>query len=604
MLKQGTVASAVIGSLSGVFLFWISNVIRTQRQILSGHESIQAAITKRSVTWLLLTAVLTTFLLANQIASIRGLRNIDVNTTIKGWADVMLHANTILSLSSLPPGQAPISTLDYADPIVPYHYESYILSSLFSSLSPQATPLESFLSIVAPLGCLLLLLPLSEQALKATSRRASIALIGTGSFVFLIYSLWVRLIGDSLLDPVWLLITGPAAMYACAIILSAIQICPATYKQGPIAFTSLVLLGFLFTVFAKIQIAHALLPMVVVVVSLVCFSHLRQKHGLPINHSIYVSLAALSLLAGIHLYGNSLLGVGRRNPLGEVMSFFRDIAARTWGHVNVGQATVLSNDWLASLLGFLTLCGPLFLIALISGITGPSRHDFGVRVLVLIVVSYMVSLFLNPSMPWDDREFMNRSWPLLWCLGAWALLDNSPFKLDQKQPQLMLITSSVFAFIVGWSILPGAKRESIASPARPEDWSQAYYPTIVNSSEKKLAKVLKRSGVNTYFFASSSLKNSHSKIDFDDLPSRLSALSGARPLMSRVLFQKSLQVLRIKKGLDLSVESRYSQMLRDYGTACASSVGANSPIKAFQQPGGVPEQPNSIVCEDLEPPNP
>jgi hypothetical protein len=189
MLKQGTVASAVIGSLSGVFLFWISNLIRTQRQILSGHESIQAAITKRSVTWLLLTAVLTTFLLANQIASIRGLRNIDVNTTIKGWADVMLHANTILSLSSLPPGQAPISTLDYADPIVPYHYASYILSSLFSSLSPQATPLDSFLSIVAPLGCLLLLLPLSEQALKATSGRASIALIGTGSFVFLIYSL-------------------------------------------------------------------------------------------------------------------------------------------------------------------------------------------------------------------------------------------------------------------------------------------------------------------------------------------------------------------------------------------------------------------------------
>ena len=388
-------------------------------------------------------------------------------------------------------------------------------------------------------------------------------------------------------------------MYACAIILSAIQICPATYKQGPFAFISLVLLGFLFTVFAKIQIAHALLPMVVVLVSLVCFSLLRQKYVLPINHSIYVSLAALSLLAGIHLYGNSLLGVGRRHPVGEVMSFFRDIAATTWG-----QAAVLNHAWLAPLLGFLTLCGPLFLIALISGITGTSRQGFGVRVLGLVVVSYIVSLFLTPSMPWDDREFLNRSWPLLWCLGAWALLDKPLFKFDQKQPQLVLITGSVIAFILGWNILPGAKRESIASPARPEGWTQAFYPTIVNSSEKKLAQDLKRSGINTYFFASSSLKNSHSKIDYDDLPSRLSALSGARPLMSRVLFQKSLQVLHVKKGMDVSVESRYSEMLRGYGTACASSAGAYSPIKAFQQPGAVPKQTVSIVCQDLEPPSP
>jgi hypothetical protein len=604
MLRQGTVASALIGSLSGVFIFFFKNAIHTQRQIDSGHESIHAGITKRSVTSLVLAAMFTTFLLANQIASIRGLRNVAVNTTINGWADVMLHANTVLSLSSLPPGQAPISTLDYADPIVPYHYASYILSSLFSSLSPQASPLESFVSIVAPLGCLLMLLPLSEQALKATSRHTLFALLGTGSFLFLLYSLWVRLIGDSLMDPAWLLITAPATMYACAIILSGIQICTTTRNQKPIALISLVLLGFLLTAFAKIQIAYALLPMVVAIVSSVGFRIPGQKQVLSANNSIYIPLAAVSLLAGVHLYSNSVLGVGRRHPVGDVMTFFRDIAAKTWGHTNFGQASALNNDWLGPLIGLLTLCGPVFLIALICGITSPSRQGFGVRVLVLVVVSYMVSFLLNPSMPWDDGEFLNRSWPLLWYLGAWALLDKPPFKFDLKQPHLVLITSLVIALILGWNILPGPKIESIASPPRPEDWSKAYYPTIVNSAEKKLAQDLRRMGLNTYFFANSSLKNSYSKIDFDDMPSRLSALSGARPLMSRVLFQKSLQALHSKQGLDRSVESRYSQMLRSYGTACDSAAGANSPIKAFQQLGAVPNKNVYVVCQDLEPPSP
>ena len=206
-------------------------------------------------------------------------------------------------------------------------------------------------------------------------------------------------------------------------------------------------------------------------------------------------------------------------------------------------------------------------------------------------------------MPWDDGEFLNRSCPLLWCLGVWALLERPLFKFDQKQPNLLPITGSVIAFVLGWNILPGAKRESIASPPRPEDWSKTYYPTTVNSSEKKLAYELKRLGINTHFFTSSSLKNSNSKIDFDDTPSRFSALSGARPVMSRVLFQKSLEVLHGKKGVDLSFESRYSRMLRGYGAVCASSAGANSQIKAFRQPGAVPGKVIYIVCQDLEPPS-
>jgi len=603
MLKQGTVASCLMGSLLGVFLFCLKNVIRAQRQTHSGHESIQAGITKRSVIALVLTAMFTTFLLANQITSIRGLRNVAVNTTIKSWADVTWHANTVLSLSSLPQGQLPISPFDYADSIVPYHYSSYILSSLFSSLSPQASPLESFVSILVPLGCLLMLLPLAEQALKAKTRHASIIFLGSASSVFLIYSLWVRLLGDSWLDPAWLLITAPATMYACAITLSGIQICTETHKRGSIPLIGLALLGFLLTVFTKIQIAHALLPMVVVVVISAGFSILRQNRRLRLNRTIYIPLASLAFLAALHLHGNSVLGLGRKHPIGEVMTFFGVVVARTWGQLKVGQISVLNIDWIAPLLGFMTLCGPLFLIALISGVSGPSRQSFGVRILILAAFSYVVSLLLSPSMPWDDGEFLNRSWPLLWCLGVWALLDRCPLKLNKKLPQQWIVSGSVITIALGWLLLPGPKKVSIASPPKPDDWSKVFYPITFKSTEIKLAQDLRRSGNNNYFFASSSLKKSYSKVEFDDLPSRIAALSGARPLLSRVLFQKSMQVHQAKNGLEMSVELRYNQILSRYGAACASSAGANSQIKVFEEPNVAPKQNVYVVCQDLKPPS-
>jgi hypothetical protein len=205
-------------------------------------------------------------------------------------------------------------------------------------------------------------------------------------------------------------------------------------------------------------------------------------------------------------------------------------------------------------------------------------------------------------MPWDDGEFLNRSWPLLWYLGAWALLDKRSFRLDEKLGQRVLLTGSAIAFILGWFILPVPKRESIASPSRPEGWSKAFYPTTINSTEKKMANGLKSLGTTTYFFASSSLKNSYSKIDFDDMPSRLAALSGARPLLSRVLFQRSMEVDHGKNNLALSVESRYNRILRRYGAACASSADTNSPIKVFEEPTVALKQNVYVVCQDLEPP--
>lgn len=249
----------------------------------------------------------------------------------------------------------------------------------------------------------------------------------------------------------------------------------------------------------------------------------------------------------------------------------------------------------------MTLCGPLFLIAFISCLGKPPKDEFRAKVILLVAISYGASLLLSPSMPWDDAEFLNRSWPLLWCFGAWALLGSWPVALE-RLPRQLLIIISVIAIILGWLLLPEPKRESIASPPNRKDWSKSYYPTSIRLTEKKLAKALKQSRANAYFFASSNASNSNYILD--DLPSRLAALSGMRPLLSRLTFQKTLPVHQARNGLNLSVETQYSQMLKRYATVCRSSAGATIPIRAFTQPELDSDQRVYVVCAGLEQPSP
>jgi hypothetical protein len=601
LLKQGTVASCLIASISGFILFGLGKSVFHTRMNGNSVSLIQSGTTSRSIAVLLLMALITTFLFADQLSSMANLREIDVNTTINGWSDIILHANTVLSLSSLAPGQYPISTLDYRDHIIPYHYASYILSALVSSLSTQASPLASYVCIVAPLGLLLLVLPLSEQLLTSTSRQAKISFITTVSILFLIYSLWVRMIGNSLMDPAWLLITAPATLYACAVVISGLQVGTGALNRRSLSLVGLALLVFLLTAFSKIQIAHALLPVVVIIVCAAAFRILRQRQVIRVNPWISIPLAGASL-AGLHLYGNSLLNIGRKDPIREVMHFLSEITEKTWGHANGTLTSVAQIDWLAPLLGLMTLCGPIFLIAVICGMRRPARAGFREQVLILFSFSYLFSLLLSPSMPWDDGEFLNRSWPLLWCIGVWALLKRGSFKAEQPlQPQLLII-GSVIAVLAGWFILPGPKRESIASPPNREDWSKTFYPTTIRLSEKKLAKELINSSKGNYFFASSSASSNN--FIFDDLPSRLAALSGIRPIMSRLSFQKSLPVSATRNHDNLTIESRYSQLLKRYAKACPTTDDDKSPIKVFRQPGESPALTVDVICKDLEQPIP
>lgn len=599
MLKQGTVVSCLIGSLSGaIILLGIKTVVCTQQGNTVSSEQIQTGITRDSTILLAFTGVASTFLLKEQLISIADLRDITVNTTINGWSDVILHANTVLSFSSLAAGQAPISTLNYTDQVIPYHYASYLLSSLVSSLSAKSSPLAIYVAIVAPLGCMLLIMPLLENALTTRSTHTTLGFVGTGSLLFLIYSLWVRLINNSFFDPAWLLITGPATMYACAIIVSGLQIGTKSHNKKPIYLASLVLMAFLLSAFSKIQIAHSLLPMTVLSLTSATLGIKKQTLEISLKQWLFFSFIILSF-AAIHLYGNWILDINRKHPVVEVTAFLSDIGTTTWGNAHFGQALLVNKAWIAPLLGLLTLWGPLLLIALITSKARQSRNVLRPQVLTLITLSYTLSLILSPSMPWDDGEFLNRSWPLLWCLGAWYLLGQYPIRLEQKLNRQMLITGSVLAIILGWSILPEPKKESIASPPTREGWTKAFYPTIIRSSEKKLSSRIGQSSTNTYFFASNNKSNSY----LDDLPSRLAALSGTRPLLSRLAFQKSLSIRRTRNNTDLSVETRYSQMLKLYAGACPASSSANSPIKAIKQPESYSGQQVYIICQGLEQPS-
>ena len=56
--------------------------------------------------------------------------------------------------------------------------------------------------------------------------------------------------------------------------------------------------------------------------------------------------------------------------------------------------------------------------------------------------------------------------------------------------------------------------------------------------------------------------------------------------------------------MDLSVNTRYNQMLNRYGAACPSSASETIPIKEFKQPGAAPNQKVYVVCQGLEQPSP
>lgn len=595
LLKQGTVLSCILASGLGVAAYAYKSRNTSAADGQASRILFPDAITPSSLASLVIASLLASFLMLDQLHSIASLNQAATDTLIKAWSDVILHANTLLSISSLPWGQAPISTLDYAAPIIPYHYISYVLSAFLNSLSPQASPLACFITIVAPLGLLLLLLPLNEQ-LQDSITKASIGVAALKvSTIFAVYCLWVRLIHDTFLDPVWLLITAPATLYACAMVVSCLDIAFKSETFRAVNVIGLTATAFLLVGLSKLQIAQSLLPMVTLIIVLTLANSNQSLPRIRVKYRVLIPIS-LGLLVLACLGLNSLVGVARSKPVEEVGIFLQGIRNIAWPLNGNPLSSLLDALWINKILGLLTLCGPLFLLAIGYSLSIGRQQALLRAMLLLMFTSYCLGLFVSPSMPWDDGEFLNRSWPVLWCVGAWVLLGVKNVFSDTRKTRIAM-GLSLLLVALGLSVLPLTKQLSIASPRSKLDWSKDYFPVRIKKEDKSIARMLQALGRNSPFFAISSPENNRQILD--DSPARLASLSGMRPVMSRLGFQKSLQA---KKGVpenENSIGRRYLQMLARYKEDCHQNAHLQSATRIIKGNDNLLEKEILIVCDRM-----
>ena len=682
MLRLGTLPACALGSGFGAISWWLST--RTASAKEPAHSSDVPAPSANAAAFipLLLTGAYATFLMADQLISAADLRDVSTATTIHGWVDLIVHSNTVLSFSFLPFGSAPISTFDHTQTLLPYHYGSYILASLLTTASGSVSPFLAYLALVSPLGLWLLLLPFADRLLlRPRSGRLEILLLII-AILIVVYSSWVRLISYSLLDPLWLLITSPATLYACAIVLSGLQIassCRSSFWQLRFG-VGLSLAVLLILIFFKVQVAHALLLAVLVAVILTIRLRFRASGDRgPVGLRLPLLITALFITS--HLLLNRILGIARANPVQDWLKFLTDLAAVTWKEnlPFVDQLTLLPP--LAAGLGVLTLCGPLFLAFWVLAARSHQTRPLSSQLMALLIVSFLAGQFVGPPMVWDAAEFQNRSWPMLWCIGAWGLAGWQPRLALQRHrllTGLLVVALLVFATV----LLPQQKSESAASPPLWPDWTIKYYPILISSSDKQSAAALKaqavlqaevrsmREGKTTRsdneridtMSRSNSMPITHSKPqpipsaasveqpadkpaanatpnakakttgtstsgssaqsphgpDYNgrqyffaanivptgddilyDQPSLIAGLSGSRPVISKLGFQRILTRSKRRQLRFHSVESRYQDLLRRSRLACAQTHRTASDLVTIEGDADQRDLPIVAVCKQL-----
>jgi hypothetical protein len=167
-------------------------------------------------------------------------------------------------------------------------------------------------------------------------------------------------------------------------------------------------------------------------------------------------------------------------------------------------------------------------------------------------------------MPWDQSEFQNRSWPLLWCIGVWLL---AGYRMKNEGDYHIANLSLSFAMLLGsWLILPANKRLSAAQPPLAE-WTKDYYPYTIKSSEKKLAASLASISTNDLFF----IPDTDQTEILQDTASTIAALSGRRPLFSRLGFQIAMQFGASKEIKRKNIYNYYKYLAERRRQGCASS---------------------------------
>ncbi|MEB3168649.1 MAG: hypothetical protein VKK97_07945 [Synechococcaceae cyanobacterium] len=554
----------------------------------------------------LAAALIATFLLANQLLSSASLHDLTGTSVLNAWADGILHANTVLSLSLLPAGTAPISTLDPTISIIPYHYIAYALPAFLVSTIPDVNPLISFLAVVAPLGMMLLLLPITEKLLLAAAslRRPAFAwsqILWFIAIVLLAYATWTRSIGNAFQDPLWLLITGPATLYACAMVVSGLQIAVGQPRQplpGPVAAAALTTLVLVLSAFSKLQVAHSIALASLTLILLSGYQLIQPDRRLRLRDHGLVALLGLAGVGAL-LVLNAMFDVARAHPLEEWLSFLQLTAHQAWSGQPAVIALVSRAPTAAALLGVLTLAGPLFLVGLLPSLRRGALEPTSSWLIALIFASYLVGLLVSPAMPWDGREFQNRSWPLLWSIGIWLLAGLRLSPVPTLTPWQLAATALAMLTLAG-ILMPAAKWTSAASSPIAKDWTASYYPTTIRSADKTMARAMLPYRGNTFFFARSNPVPGRNNLD--DEPSRLAALSGMRPLWSRLVFQTQLADFGDQGSRRPLLQARYQHLLDSAIEACGPVRGERQRIaRIYEAVERHPAATAYALCDYLDP---
>jgi hypothetical protein len=176
-------------------------------------------------------------------------------------------------------------------------------------------------------------------------------------------------------------------------------------------------------------------------------------------------------------------------------------------------------------------------------------------------------------MPWDGGEFLNRSWPVLWCIGLWMLacapwpagiLPSPPF----REPR-WLVLSAAALLALSWMVLPPIRRASIAAPLLA-DWAQPGYPLSIPAKEKSLARDLRLVVGDGFFYHPDS-----------SLSVPLAALSGSRIVFMDPGLWIRLEA-RMREERVAGIRARQQTLQAEYAAACSRGATALRP----GSPGG------------------
>jgi hypothetical protein len=555
--RMGTIVSA-IGASGGAVL-----ALQALSHMSQSSESLTPQ-TKNEPSLFQIAAAggLATFLMANQLLSAHSLNNAGVDTTVNGWIDLPIHSNTVISLFNLSPGVAPISTLDAVKPLFPYHLGSYVLPAAVSTADRSIPPFVSYLAFCAPLGITLLLLPILQRLSSKRKKVPVLAVLLNAGSILLIYAIWLQFTLDSLYDPIWLLVTAPATLYACSMLTSGLEIGSNLWERTSSSANNsarkvlpLIVLVFILTLAFKFQIAYSIAIGTAVLCSILAW-RAAAPASRPQTLAIFLVLLVLILLGCLQtLYGK--LGIAPTNPFQALSTYLvlasqKNILGKTVDPTHTG---VLIST-IKSFVGVTVLTGPLFLCG--WGLANSTRECAPVPkgILPVLFSSFLLGLLIHPVMPWDPGEFQNRSWPLFWCVGCWLLAGYRTNGYREMTPTLALhqgVNKGFFILICILAVIivaiPVNRKQSIAAPLL-NDWADTNYPLMVSTADKQTSRKVQEIGSGEYFF------------DPKDDPSTLliAGLSGRRPLFSRTTFQTQSAIIPSKENKDELIKDRFQRL--------------------------------------------